>query len=588
MLNAGIAGNGTIYTSSNANWMISLNTATGAQNWAPAPTTAAVQGWLTWIPDNTGVAYWKFDDGGLSATASDSSGTNIGTLNGGPSWVAGKIGQALSFNGTNQYVSVPDVAALNAYPLTVAAWFKTGTTTGSPAIVNKYVSASMNGYNLFFYQGSLCAWYFENSSYYVFAGGAGQCTMTTPGFNNNNWHHVVFTVDGSGGKLYVDGTQQATQAWNNPAFAAATSTTQPLSIGYYPGTATNPYFPGTIDEVRIYNRALSAAEVSELYALTTPSSGGSVIGGDQGGNVYSLDATSGVQNWTTTLAGVNAVQAATAVQVWAWSNAAFQSAYSGDVMFAATRNGSSTTNTVYALKATDGTVLWNFNTSLTNATYCPCNIDYIVGEPLVDYGRNRLYVASRGGATPGTQSSLWVINSLNGAIIQQVALTHLQTSPTLSYDRNTIYVANVNNAGTAWTLYAIDATTFATRWTYALTGALKGFVWEDPSIRGRLYLSTADGNAWGLVDSGGSATLSWKTAVAGASNGIPLDAYYVASSDGTIHMLNFTTGALQKTFPSSGTLDGANTLGDLSTETGNELFVGTSGGKLFKIPLPLP
>ncbi len=52
MLNAGIAGNGTIYTSSNANWMISLNTATGAQNWAPAPTTAAVQGWLTWVPLN--------------------------------------------------------------------------------------------------------------------------------------------------------------------------------------------------------------------------------------------------------------------------------------------------------------------------------------------------------------------------------------------------------------------------------------------------------------------------------------------------------------------------------------------------------
>jgi len=73
-----------------------------------------------------------------------------------------------------------------------------------------------------------------------------------------------------------------------------------------------------------------------------------------------------------------------------------------------------------------------------------------------------------------------------------------------------------------------------------------------------------------------------------ASNGIPLDAYYVGSSDGKIHMINLSTGLDQKQFPTASTLDGANTLGDLSTETGNELFVGTSGGKLFKIPLPLP
>jgi hypothetical protein len=53
-------------------------------------------------------------------------------------------------------------------------------------------------------------------------------------------------------------------------------------------------------------------------------------------------------------------------------------------------------------------------------------------------------------------------------------------------------------------------------------------------------------------------------------------------------MIRFTDGVDQKQFPAASTLDGANTLGDLSTETGNELFVGTSGGKLFKIPLPLP
>jgi outer membrane protein assembly factor BamB len=715
MLNAGIAGNGTIYTSSNANWMISLNTATGAQNWTPAPTTAAVQGWLTWVPLNWADSTYSYREkitvtAGATAVPSGYAVpvafNHASLVTAGKALANGNDVRVFYWNGSTwvQLDRVLDNDPANAWNTgtTTTIWVKTQAAIAANGSDGNYylyygnpsaVNPPANKANVFFFSddfeaGNLNKWTISSGSWqaatdqkhgggtyslkypsgevgankyilpnpalnqaniyweawwlFSYVNGAqdspdnGQIVRAAPGVDyevnlegngtqeawdiaeidpdpnwykvnaqsspvsppTNTWTRIGIGIYGNPGmmRVFKDGVQvnPASGAWNVTSCSPTACPSPALTSGnvgfrkYFTGGAGGPLQPSTgawwLDDV--VARPYVDPEPTTALGAEQGSTGGSVIGGDQGANVYALDATSGAQNWKVTLAGANAVQAAAAVQMWAWSNAAFQSAYSGDVVFVATRNGSPTTNTVYALKATDGTVLWNFNTSATNAP-CPCNIDYIVGEPLVDYGRNRIYVASRAGAT-GTQNSLWVINSLNGAIVQQLALTHIQTSPTLSYDRNTIYVANANNAGTAWTLYAIDATTFATRWTYALTGALKGFVWEDPSIRGRLYLSTADGNAWGLVDSGGSATLSWKTAVAGASNGIPLDAYYVASSDGTIHMLNFTTGALQKTFPSSGTLDGANTLGDLSTETGNELFVGTSGGKLFKIPLPLP
>ena len=77
------------------------------------------------------------------------------------------------------------------------------------------------------------------------------------------------------------------------------------------------------------------------------------------------------------------------------------------------------------------------------------------------------------------------------------------------------------------------------------------------------------------------------SAVAGASTPLLLDKLYVGSSDGKIHQINLTTGVDEKQFPAATTLDGTQ-VGDVSTETGAELFVGTLAGKLYKIPLPLP
>jgi len=210
------------------------------------------------------IGYWKFDEGSGTTTSDASGNGNTATLINGPSWVPSGINGTLSFDGVNDYVNVPHTPTQDAYPLTVAVWIKTNA-TGLHGIANKYFPGSLNGYQVFTNAGNLCAWYFKDASNYIWDGSG--CTLQTPGYNDNQWHHVVFVVTASGGRLYVDGTRKTTQVWTGTP--GASSTTQNINLGQYPGTAT-PFFPGLLDDVRIYNRALSAAEVSALFSAATP------------------------------------------------------------------------------------------------------------------------------------------------------------------------------------------------------------------------------------------------------------------------------------------------------------------------------
>ncbi len=337
---------------------------------------------------------------------------------------------------------------------------------------------------------------------------------------------------------------------------------------------------GTTNGTESWQPVATTAAVQGWLGWIPSGAAGVVLGGDQGGKVYSVDASSGATNWQITLTGADAVQAPTATQIRSYSNATFQATYTGDVIFAATRNSSTTNNKLFAIRASDGSVLWTFNQT---GAY---SVDYIVGMPYVDYVRNRIYVASRAGAS-GTQSSLWVINTLDGTLAASFALGHLESSPTLSYDGNTLYVGN-----TAGDLYAINTATLALKWTSpsALGTAVTGFVWEDYTTVGRLYFSTADGNAWCLQDPGAGsppnpASPCWRKAVPAPSTPLLLDKLYVGSSDGKLHQFILADGTEGTPFTVG---DGTATVGDASSEDGNQIFVGTTAGKLYKISLPLP
>jgi hypothetical protein len=396
---------------------------------------------------------------------------------------------------------------------------------------------------------------------------------TNQGVNSvNTWHRIATAVTDIKSMRVFQNDAQISPA------SGATFMGTPWLVSGSVGFAKSDLTSGSwwLDDVVV--RKYVNPEPTTALATEQAETWGSIIGGDQSGRVYSVDAAVGATNWTTNLsAKANAIQAGIAAQMWAYSDLAFQGAYTTDVLFAASRNtsitncGTATTNNkLFALRADTGAVLWIFNDT------CTYPIDYIVGMPYVDYVRNRIYVATR-----GTGSTLWILSTLDGSVVQQIALGNLDTSPALSVDGATIYVGSASGL-----FYAVDATTF-TASSYNLGSAVKSVIWEDWANAGRMYFTTMDGNVWCLQhDGGASFTQVWKIAVAGASTPLFLDKLYVGSSDGRLHEFD-TDGANGKVFPASGMLDGS-TVGDVSTEDGSHVFVGTNGGRMFKIQVPLP
>ena len=195
--------------------------------------------------------------------------SNIATVNinvvdqpqGGYNYAPSFVATGSSFNDT------PDSASLRLNQFTVAAWFKTSTNFGSDAfIVNKGgVGSDSSGQNL-----NYGIW--MNSAEQIKAGfetssGADQYVTSLNSYNDGQWHYAVVTNNGANVILYIDGVQVATKATSG---ASPESTgTKPVRVGANSRVtpATN-FFTGEVDEVRIWNSALSASQVSSAFGGT--------------------------------------------------------------------------------------------------------------------------------------------------------------------------------------------------------------------------------------------------------------------------------------------------------------------------------
>lgn len=165
---------------------------------------------------------------------------------------------ALAFDGVDDFVEVTHRAALNAYPLTVAAWVQT--TRNEPVvdgIVCKYVDGSFNGYGMFVYGGRLRAFYFGPPGSQIWGGGLG---LDAGVIADGQWHHVALVVDAAGGRVIVDGVQRAALPW--VGIPGAPTTTAPLHLGRY-HTYPNTLL-GRLDEVVLWNAARTTAELDLL------------------------------------------------------------------------------------------------------------------------------------------------------------------------------------------------------------------------------------------------------------------------------------------------------------------------------------
>jgi hypothetical protein len=203
------------------------------------------------------VGWWKFDET-TGITTLDSSGSGwTGTLINGPLRVSGKSGNALSFDGANDYVLVSDIP--RPTDLSLSAWiYPTATSNVNDFIIlNKHNSE---------YDLRLLAGPVGSSRLLGLAGGV---SILFDGFdfaspaNRNQWYHVVYTFNDSANthKLYINGVLVASGTNSN----SIVNTSTPLRIGRH-SQYNFGSFLGNIDDVRIYDLTLTDAEVEEIYS----------------------------------------------------------------------------------------------------------------------------------------------------------------------------------------------------------------------------------------------------------------------------------------------------------------------------------
>lgn len=208
------------------------------------------------------IAWYKMDGSGTSMTATDSTGNgNNGTLNNFTlngttnGWVPGKIGNALQFNGSNNYISVPAITSFNnASQITVSGWLK------KPDTNVGFIATVYGGLDTTSKIQILCV----GSHLYTVLGDGSQGHVVYGGTASpfdGTWHHFAVTYDGTAIRNYIDGKLDFSQA----ATFTSSATNAPFVIGTRGGGA---FWNGLLDNIRAYSRALSANEVQQLYQGT--------------------------------------------------------------------------------------------------------------------------------------------------------------------------------------------------------------------------------------------------------------------------------------------------------------------------------
>ncbi len=219
-------------------------------------------GLLTTWAFNEGVGTTLADGGPAGAVADN------GTLRNTPTWIAGKFGNALRFNGSNQDVLVPNSADMNigANAVSLSAWVKFDQLPAG-------ISGSYSG--IFDSEPDNYVFYLDKANDELrFKVTTSTGTAERPGvpaslLDTTNWHHVMGVYDGAIGqaRIYFDG--QLTDVHSAPALVNNVRTGQTAGIGSQVAAASpnaaSSLFKGNIDDMGIWNRALGLAEAQYLY-----------------------------------------------------------------------------------------------------------------------------------------------------------------------------------------------------------------------------------------------------------------------------------------------------------------------------------
>lgn len=490
------------------------------------------------------VGCWKFDEG-TGITAYDNSGNgNTGTLVNGPQWVDGDAGKALSFDGIDDYIQVPDSNSLDVTDaLTIAMWFKPATTITPEnpwfySLLMKWHGIGdqwRTGYGVQIKE--------EGKIVLLRGHGSGECSGISGAehtWNATEWYHIAITYDtflpSGNGKIYVNGVLEAQDNETRPIAANTLS----LCINNDPFELWHPqvkFFPGVIDDVRICNRALSEEEVKELaqvvdwwpmfshdpghtgYStskapntnntrwtfevntqwITGPSvANGRMFSGAANGKVYALNESNGALLWTYATAGPTTIPAINGGAVFAPSN----------------------DNTLYALNESTGALMWSF--ALGGDVLPP-----VVVDGMVFTGTGRSWEVN---------GRLYALNKTNGNLIWNYSSSDGFCSPAVA--DSMVFSADCDGGR----IYAFDEFTGSIRWTYTIGT----YVDDAPSVaNGVVYIAAWNGLLYALNATTGSllwtsAAGPWGAAVAIANGRV------ICSLEGAneVRALNAITGSM--------------------------------------------
>ncbi len=205
--------------------------------------------------DTSLVACYQMDEGSGNVLLDGSMYGKDAGIYGTPVWVAGKTGQAIDFSGTGQYAIAPDSAPLDVTDaVTITGWIRPEK-VANQIILKKTIGTTASGFGL-----SLGS---NNKISFQINGGTSTVqSLTNYATDGTTWQHVAATFDGTNLKIYINGILDNTTA---VASTAITPNTTALGIGAQSDGTT--LYQGALDDVRIFNRAMTMGEIQALIGV---------------------------------------------------------------------------------------------------------------------------------------------------------------------------------------------------------------------------------------------------------------------------------------------------------------------------------
>jgi len=326
----------------------------------------------SYVPTNGLVGYWPFN-----GNANDESGNGNNGMVYGATLTSdrnGIINSAMSFNGSNNYISVPNSTSIGVQQeISVSFWVYFNGGGCGPRIMQSMPWGQCGGYTIATSSGSNTSRYFytnfENCN-------VGVLSNSSPSLNGLTWHHVVWTASGLTGisKMYFNGILVDSDTTNG-FFNSINYQNRPLTIGNIDPNSCD-WFGGYLDDIAIYNRALTQSEITSLY--TSNSCIANITNNDTTickGTSVTLNATAVNPSSVTDINGNTYPSVNIGSQTWMQKNLNVSKYKNGDII-------PQVTNATQWAALTTGAWCWYNNDSATYAaTYGKLYNWYAVNDP---------------------------------------------------------------------------------------------------------------------------------------------------------------------------------------------------------------